>query len=86
MAAFDVVERECPRSLQRRALKKRQISPLPRYKIEGSMKSVDMTFLNRNKIYRHCNHSGPGTSIPPLAEWLQNTYLGFNSPTTEALP
>jgi hypothetical protein len=54
MTLFDMAEHEGPRTLQRRGLEQRQISPLPRHKIEGSMKSVDMTFLNRNNIYRHC--------------------------------
>src|SRR5450755_2503020 len=40
MAAFDMVEHEGPRTLQRRGLKERQIPPLPRQKIEGSMKAV----------------------------------------------
>ena len=51
-----------------RGLEERQIPAFPRYKIEGAMKSVDMTFLNRNNIHRHSDHSCPRESIPPLAE------------------
>ena len=42
---------------QRFAKQEGQISPLSRDKVEGSMESIDMTFLNRDNIYRHCDHS-----------------------------
>jgi len=35
---------------------------------EGSMKSVDMFFLNRNNIYRHSHASRPEIRFRPLAE------------------
>lgn len=67
-------ENEFPRACQRRPLKERQISPLPRHKIEGSMKPLDMVLRYRNYFDHACRLGN--VSIPPLAEWPQNNYLG----------
>jgi hypothetical protein len=56
MAALDMVEHECPRILQRRAFHERQISPLPRNKIEGPVKAIDMILCYRNN-FDHAHRS-----------------------------
>src|SRR5205807_1549090 len=81
MAALDVAKHESPRALDRRGLQERQIPPLPRHDIEGSMEAVDMALAYRDNFDR-VHGSGNGW-IPPLAEWPGNNYLGFTPPTTE---
>jgi hypothetical protein len=84
MAAFDVVEYEGPHHLDRRGFQERQISPLPRNKIEGPMKAINMPFRYRNNfdwIHRPGNVSG--RFVPPLAERPRNNYLGSSPPTTD---
>src|SRR4051794_3359057 len=81
MAALDVCKHIGARFFDRRRLQKRQISPLPRHDVEGSMKAVDMVLRYRENFDRvHVPAMG---LMPPLAEWPRNNYLGFDPPTTE---
>jgi hypothetical protein len=52
MAALDIIEQESPCALDRRGLQERQIPPLPRHDIEGSMKAVDMVLAYRDNFDR----------------------------------
>jgi hypothetical protein len=49
---LDIVENECPYRLDRRAFQKRQISPLSRDNVEGSMKAFDMVLRYWNNFDR----------------------------------
>jgi hypothetical protein len=54
MAALDMVEHECSPEAD---LPGRPDIAAPARQIEGSMESIDMTFLNRDNIDGHCGHS-----------------------------
>ena len=78
---FDIVENEPPRRFDRRSLQKRQIAPLPRDNIEGSMKALDMTLRYWNNFDRaRCLRN---VLAPPLAEYRESNYLGSIPPTTD---
>ena len=47
---LDIVENEGPHQFKRRGFQKREIAPLPRDEIEGSMKAFDMVLRYRNNF------------------------------------
>jgi hypothetical protein len=81
ISVFDIAQNERPRRFDRRRLQKRQITPLPRDDIEGSMKAFDMVLRYRNNFDRV--HRLGNVLIPPLAECPGNNYLGCAPPTTD---
>ena len=78
---FDIADNECPRGFERRRFQKGQISPLPCDEIEGSVETLDMVLRYRNNF--DWVHRLGNMSIPPLAEWSGNNYLGSNPQTTD---
>jgi hypothetical protein len=84
MAALDMVEHERPRALQRRPLNERQISPLPRNKIEGPVKAIDMILCYRNnfdRAHRSANafDSAPRGMTAKQLSWMQFSDNGLFS-------
>jgi hypothetical protein len=80
-ATFDIVENECLCRFDRRAFQKRQVSPLSRDDVEGSMKAFDMVLRYWNNFDRV--HRLGNVLIRPLAESLENNYLGCDPQTMD---
>jgi hypothetical protein len=78
MAALDMVEHECPRILQRRALDERQISPLPRNEIEGPVKAIDMILCYRNNFDHAHRSANPFDSAPRGTTAKQLSWIQFS--------
>src|SRR3954453_19017815 len=62
MAALDVSKHIGARFFDRRRLQKRQISPLPRHDVQGSMKAVGLGLSGQ---FRSCPCSGHGVNAAP---------------------
>jgi hypothetical protein len=50
LALLDIVENEGLRRFERRGFQEREIAPLPRDEVEGSMKAFDMVLRYRNNF------------------------------------